>query len=93
VLVTGQDADLAACQRILRGTQAMTIYKPLKNLAALAAQVAVDVARGQRPTTAMTIPNGVRDVPAIFEKIISVDRDNLQATVVADGFHPAAALK
>jgi ABC-type xylose transport system substrate-binding protein len=41
----------------------------------------------------MTIPNGVRDVPAIFEKIISVDRDNLQATVVADGFHPAAALK
>jgi D-xylose transport system substrate-binding protein len=82
-----------ACQRILRGTQAMTIYKPLKNLAALAAQVAVDVARGQRPTTAVTIPNGVRDVPAIFEKIISVDRDNLQATVVADGFHPAAALK
>jgi D-xylose transport system substrate-binding protein len=55
--------------------------------------VAVDVARGQRPTTAVTIPNGVRDVPAIFEKIISVDRDNLQATVVADGFHPAAALK
>ena len=93
VLVTGQDADLAACQRILRGTQAMTIYKPLKNLAALAAQVAVDVARGQRPTTAVTIPNGARDVPAIFEKIISVDRDNLQATVVADGFHPAAALK
>ena len=93
VLVTGQDADLAACQRILRGTQAMTIYKPLKNLAALAAQVAVDVARGQRPTTPVTIPNGARDVPAIFEKIISVDRENLQATVVADGFHPAAALK
>ncbi len=93
VLVTGQDADLAACQRILRGTQAMTIYKPLKNLAARAAQVAVDVARGQRPATPVTIANGARDVPAIFEQVISVDRDNLQATVVADGFHPAAALK
>ena len=32
VIVTGQDAELAACQRIMRGTQAMTIYKPLKNL-------------------------------------------------------------
>ena len=37
VIVTGQDADLAACQRIQRGTQSMTVYKPLKNLASLAA--------------------------------------------------------
>jgi D-xylose transport system substrate-binding protein len=49
VLVTGQDADLAACQRILRGTQSMTVYKPLKNLAHLAARIAVEVARGNRP--------------------------------------------
>ena len=33
VIVTGQDADLAACQRIVAGTQSMTIYKPLKQLA------------------------------------------------------------
>src|SRR5882757_3882258 len=51
VLVTGQDADLSACQRIMRGTQAMTIYKPLKNLATLAAKVAVDVAKGVKLTT------------------------------------------
>ena len=30
VLVTGQDADLAACQRIVAGTQTMTIYKPIQ---------------------------------------------------------------
>src|SRR4051812_44222731 len=58
VLVTGQDADLAACQRIMRGTQAMTIYKPLKNLATLAAQVAVDVAKGAKPATTGTLDNG-----------------------------------
>ena len=29
ILVTGQDAELSACQRIVNGTQAMTIYKPL----------------------------------------------------------------
>ena len=93
VLVTGQDADLAACQRILRGTQAMTIYKPLKNLAELAARVAVGVARGEPPDTTATTDNGFRAVPTIMERIITVDRANLQATVVADGFHRAADLK
>ena len=40
VLVTGQDADLAACQRIVAGTQFMTIYKPLSRLAGQAAELA-----------------------------------------------------
>jgi D-xylose transport system substrate-binding protein len=93
VLVTGQDADLAACQRILRGTQAMTVYKPLKNLAALAARVAVDMAKGNKPAATGTLDNGVMQVPSIFEKVISVDKDNLAATVVADGFHKASDLK
>jgi D-xylose transport system substrate-binding protein len=93
VLVTGQDADLAACQRILRGTQAMTVYKPLKNLASLAARVAVEVAQGKRPATTATLDNGVKQVPSIFEKVVSVDKENLLSTVVADGFHQAADLK
>ncbi len=93
VLVTGQDADLAACQRIVRGTQTMTVYKPLKNLATLAARVAVDVAKGNKPPTTATLDNGAKPVPSIFEKIVAVDKDNLNATVVADGFHTAAELK
>lgn len=93
VIVTGQDADLAACQRILRGTQAMTVYKPLKNLATLAARVAVDVAKGNKPTTTATLNNGNKDVPSIFETVISVDKENLNTTVVADGFHKAESLK
>lgn len=93
VLVTGQDADLAACQRILRGTQAMTVYKPLKNLAHLAARVAVDVAKGNKPSTPTTLNNGLKDVPSIFEKVIVVDKENLMSTVVTDGFHKASDLK
>ncbi len=93
VLVTGQDADLAACQRILRGTQGMTVYKPLKNLATLAARVAVDVAKGLKPAATGTLDNGVKQVPSVFEKVISVDKENMAATVVADGFHKAEELK
>jgi D-xylose transport system substrate-binding protein len=93
VLVTGQDADLAACQRILRGTQSMTVYKPLKNLAGLAARVAVEVAKGQKPATTATLDNGTKQVPSILEKVVSVDKENLMSTVVADGFHKASDLK
>lgn len=93
VLVTGQDADLAACQRILRGTQTMTVYKPLKTLATRAAQVAVDVAKGNKPAVTGTLDNGAKQVPSIFEKVIAVDKDNLMASVVADGFHSADELK
>jgi D-xylose transport system substrate-binding protein len=93
VLVTGQDADLAACQRILRGTQSMTVYKPLRNLANLAARVAVEVARQHKPATTAVSDNGLKKVPSIFEKIVSVDKANLQATVVADGFHRAVDLR
>ncbi len=93
VVVTGQDADLAACQRILRGTQSMTVYKPLKNLALRAARLAVDVAKGNRPSTDTTLENGFKQVPSIFEPVIAVDKTNLASTVIADGFHQAELLK
>lgn len=93
VLVTGQDADLAACQRIQRGTQAMTVYKPLKNLATLAARIAVEVAKGNKPATSASLDNGTKQVPSIFEAIVAVDKANLMSTVVADGFHKAEDLR
>ena len=93
VIVTGQDADLAACQRIARGTQSMTVYKPLKNLAVVAAKIAVNVAKGEPVPAANSLDNGARQVPTIFQKVISVDKDNLMSTVVADGFHTEAELR
>ncbi|HMO65309.1 MAG TPA: substrate-binding domain-containing protein [Verrucomicrobiota bacterium] len=93
ILVTGQDADLAACQRILRGTQTMTIYKPLARLADRAAQTAVDIARRAVLVANGTVDNGFKPVPAILEEVIAVDRENLMDTVVKDGFHRAEDLK
>src|SRR5689334_8833488 len=48
--VTGQDAATDGLQRILLGTQTMTIYKALKKLAVAAADAAVAVAKGQPVT-------------------------------------------
>jgi D-xylose transport system substrate-binding protein len=89
VLVTGQDADLAACQRIVAGTQSMTIYKPLKNLADQAAEYAVKLAK-RRPVIAKgSYDNGQIEVPTVLLDVISVTKDNLRETVIKDGFHTA----
>lgn len=86
VLVTGQDADLAACQRIVAGTQTMTIYKPLKQLAGKAAELAVKLARRQPLVTKAETDNGKILVPTVLLDIVAVTQDNLKETVIADGF-------
>ena len=90
ILVTGQDAELAACQRIVAGTQSMTIYKPLKQLASQAAEVAVKLAKRQPVVARAELDNGLVKVPSVFLEVIAVTRENLRATVLADGFHPEA---
>ncbi|PYQ53618.1 MAG: D-xylose ABC transporter substrate-binding protein [Acidobacteria bacterium] len=88
VLVTGQDADLAACQRILAGTQTMTIYKPLVKEASKAAEMAILLARKQPvPDKTVGVNNGKKDVPSILLEPLAVDKANLLSTVVADGYH------
>jgi len=47
VIVSGQDAELAGCQRILDGTQAMTVYKPIKPLAEKAVEIALKIIKGE----------------------------------------------
>jgi D-xylose transport system substrate-binding protein len=90
ILVTGQDAELVACQRIARGTQAMTIYKPIRNLATRAAELAVDMARGRPVIARAAIANGAKDVPSVLLDVVAVTKDNLRETVIADGFHSEA---
>lgn len=87
LIITGQDADLPACARIRTGTQSMTVYKPVQKLAKLGAKLAFDLAQGIPPTTTTSINNGAKDVPAVYEDVIAVDKDNLATTVLADGFH------
>jgi D-xylose transport system substrate-binding protein len=86
VLVSGQDAELEAVRRILAGTQTMTVYKPIRSLANLAARNAIRLAEGEPVETAATIDNGKKQVPAMLLDPIAVDRGNLDYTVIADGF-------
>lgn len=89
VLVAGQDADLAACQRIAEGIQFATIYKPIDRLALKAAGFAVMLARGEHVTADSTINDGSGEVPYVRLEPILVTRDRLMTTVIKDGFHAA----
>lgn len=85
--VSGQDAELAAAQRIVEGTQTMTVYKPIKALAEKAAELAVKLAKGEDVGADKIVNNGKIDVPSILLDPIAVDKSNIDATVIADGFH------
>ena len=86
VLVSGQDADLRAIICIAQGTQSMTVYKPVANEAAVAAEEAVRLAKGEGTRANRESSNGKVNVPAILLKPIVVTRDNIKETVVKDGF-------
>ncbi len=81
-IVTGQDAELAALQRIVAGDQHMTVYKAIKPQAELAAEVAVALLHGEE----VTAPMDIGGVPTTLLEPVAVTVDNLLDTVVADGF-------
>jgi D-xylose transport system substrate-binding protein len=90
---TGQDAELAAIQRILDGEQYMTVYKPIKPEAEAAAELAVALVRGEDPPSGLVnseTDNGQEQVPTVLIKTVAVTKDNVQDTVIKDGFWKAS---
>jgi D-xylose transport system substrate-binding protein len=87
--VTGQDAELAGIQRILAGEQLMTVYQPIIQIAETAAELAVPLAQGKEPPAdlaAQKVDNGAKQVPSALLDTIAITKDNIESTVVKDGF-------
>ena len=92
VAISGQDADLAGVKRIISGTQTMTVYKPITTLATSAAEIAVELGNDQQPKADATLNNGLKDVPSRLLTPIEVNKENIDATVIKDGFHKKSEL-
>lgn len=82
VVVTGQDAELAAIKRIIAGTQSMTVYKNVKTLAAKAAEVAVQMAQGQNVSAPAKVNNAKIDVPSVLLEPVVVTKDNIDKELI-----------
>ena len=90
VAVAGQDADLPNIQEIIKGNQAMTVYKPIKTMAYTAAELAVNLAENKPLSQATaTLSNGNRLVPSYLVNPMGVNESNIQMTVVAEGYQEA----
>jgi D-xylose transport system substrate-binding protein len=88
ILVTGQDAQKDALQRIAEGKQSMTIYKPIIPLASGAVEAAIKLAKKEPLADAKPFMNDnlKKEIPAILLEVQTVDRDNLMTTVIKDGY-------
>ncbi len=89
ILVAGQDADLEACQRIVEGTQLMTVYKPIGKLAQRAAQSAVILAKGEavEDGNLSEYDDGTGRIPYLKIDPVSVTESNINEVIIKSGFH------
>ncbi|MES1192809.1 MAG: substrate-binding domain-containing protein, partial [Solirubrobacterales bacterium] len=90
--ITGQDAELAGIQRIVAGEQYMTVYKAIKPEAEAAAQLAYDLLQGKQPSGGVingSTDNGSGKVPSVLLNPVAVNVDNINDTIIKDGFWTA----
>ena len=90
--VTGQDAELAAVQRIVAGEQFMSVYKPYAPEAEAAAQMAVALAKGEDLGSIAkdkVSSESAKDVPSVLVDVTSLTQENINDTVIKDGVYTA----
>lgn len=89
VMVVGQDADLEACQRIVEGTQVMTVYKPVEKLATRAAECTIALVRNENIVgdDVTQANDGKYDVPYVKLNPIEVTAQNMNDVIIGSGFH------
>ena len=86
---TGQDATVAGIQRILTGDQYMTVYKAVTHEARVAAELAVPLAKGDKPPAGLINArenNGMKNVPSVLLTPVAVTKANVKSTVIKDGY-------
>ncbi|MFF1548700.1 multiple monosaccharide ABC transporter substrate-binding protein [Streptomyces sp. NPDC058291] len=94
-VITGQDAELASVKSIIAGQQTQTVYKDVRELAAVAADMADDILKDKTPkvNNRRSYKNGVKAVPAHLLQPTSVDKSNYEYVLVAGGYYTDAQLK
>lgn len=88
VIVVGQDCDVAACQRIVEGTQYMTAFKDIEEEARVAAEYAVRLGNGEKLEEELkTVDDGLYKVPYKELEPVAVTRENIDEVIIEGGFH------
>ncbi|SHJ96592.1 D-xylose transport system substrate-binding protein [Clostridium cavendishii DSM 21758] len=86
VVITGQDADLEAAQRIVKRTQSMTIFKDAREEAHAAIDAAIKLANKKTIDVSIYVYNGKKDIPSILLTPIVVDKNNINSVLIDSGY-------
>ncbi len=87
LVITGQDAEISACQRIVEGKQTMTVYKDVRLLAKQAAKMAVDIVNRKDINTTRIVKNETESIESVLLNPIQVDKNNMMELIIKNGFH------
>lgn len=93
VPVTGQDAELAGVQRIVAGTQYMSVFKSYPQEANVAAEMAVALAQGKSLDSIAkdkVSSTSAKDVPSVLVPVVSLTQANIKDTVIKQGYYTVA---
>lgn len=93
-IISGQDAEVDSVKAILGGEQYATIFKDTRELAKVAADMAVAALKGEEPeiNDEETYDNEVKVVPSYLLSPVPVVKDNVESALVDTGYWTAAEL-
>lgn len=87
VPITGQDAELAAAIRIVKGQQGMTVFKDTRLLGKKAVEMAIDLVKGKPlDTEGKVVNNNKKDIPSVLLTPFAVTKENIDELLIKSGY-------
>ena len=88
-VITGQDCDITSVQNIIKGTQAMSIFKDTRELASQVVKMVDAIMNGEEPEVNDTesYDNGTGVIPTYLCDPVFADKDNYKELLIDSGYY------
>ena len=94
-IITGQDCDIVSVKNMLKGTQAMSIFKDTRTLASKVVEMVDAICQGKKAPVndTKTYDNGTGIIPSYLCEPVYGSKDNYKALLIDSGYYTEAQLK
>ncbi|MBP3742787.1 MAG: sugar-binding protein [Treponema sp.] len=94
-IITGQDCDIVSVKNMLKGTQAMSIFKDTRTLATKVVEMVDAIMKGSNPPVndTKTYDNGTGIIPSFLCEPVYGSKDNYKELLIDSGYYTESQLK
>ena len=94
-VITGQDCDITSVKNMIKGEQAMSVFKDTRTLASKVVEMVDAIMKGSNPPVndTQTYNNNVKVVPSFLCEPVFGDASNYKKLLVETGYYSEAELK